>query len=65
VAQFNSALGQWIALSAPEFPADIAVYVLGIQFNVVQYKLSGFHNVVTDTITGQPGYFVFCHLFAP
>jgi hypothetical protein len=59
--RFDCSIRERIALFSPELPADIGVNIFSVKFDFIEDYPGGFHYVVTDTVPGHPGYFIFWH----
>jgi hypothetical protein len=58
---FYGAVGQCIAFLAPKFPTNLARHIFGIEFQPIQNKARGLHNIVPNSVTWHPCNSVFSH----
>jgi hypothetical protein len=59
--QLDGALGQRVALFAPQLPADIGVHVLGVEADGVQHTDRLGENGLTDAVARHAHYGVLGH----
>ena len=57
----ESAVGKGVSLAAPEFPADVAGFVFGIESDFLQHDHGGFHDFLSDSVSRENGDFVLRH----
>ena len=61
----DGAVGQRVALLAPELPPDVGRHVLGVEPESVEHQPRRFHHIHADPVTGHPGDFVLGHDLSP